>query len=288
MSELSAKPVPVLVLSTGRTGTMFLADFLRAKIANAEVYHETPYSRLFAVLTNAHFAGVLGRQTLHTLWRHLKGRELLGCGADYFVDSNNHLYGLAVIAPELYPRLKVIHVVRDPRTYVPSHLNWTRHRAKSFIANYLVPFWQPNPWLVGQMSLLQWLRLSKFESFCWIWSFKNCLVGSLQGSGVPYLRVSFESLFDSDEPGATIDRVLDFIGLPPIGATLQDFQQPVNPARHRSFPTWEKWSPLLCARLQELCGELMAEYGYGLEHEWNERVVDGQASLAGTTRRRLP
>src|SRR5262245_52182923 len=122
---------PVLVVSTGRTGTKFIASWLSAVYADVEAHHITPWSTLINVVGNASLSGLVPQAAVLALWRRLKGRTFAVTNRAFYVDSNNHLYAFAAFARQLYPGVKVVHVVRDPRTYVRSHLNWARQRAKS-------------------------------------------------------------------------------------------------------------------------------------------------------------
>ena len=150
---------PILIISTGRTGTIFLSrlfsdlypfDPAQGK-PDVASYHERGASRLIQILTHLHFSHLFPKSGLKFTWKLLKGNEIVSCEKKFHIDANNFLYGLASLAPELYPNLKVIHIVRDPRTYVTSQLNFSRQKRTSFIANYLVPFWQPNPFIIGEL-----------------------------------------------------------------------------------------------------------------------------------------
>lgn len=277
---MNSTALPVLFVSTGRTGTGFFCHLLRNLFPQVEVHHNSRYTTWINIVTNMLLARVLPKDALAVTWKFLKEGELNRCQQNFYIDSNNHLYGLVVLAPELYPDLKVVHIVRDPRTYVRSHLNWARHRPKSFIANYMLPFWQPNAFLLGEMPLRQWLALSKFEEFCWVWDFKNRYIQSLEHSEVPYLRIRFEDLFASPDPETSLNQMLCFIGLPEVTGMAQQFDHPLNVTKKRSFPDWREWEPARCARLHELCGTMMSRYGYGREPEWTEKVQIGQRQKA--------
>src|SRR5262245_52521536 len=134
---------PVLIVSTGRTGTIFLSRLFGDLYPQVASYHERGLSRPIQILTNLHYAHLFPVSGLKAAWRLLKGREIGTCKKPFHMDANCFLYGLAALAPELYPGLKVIHIVRDPRAYTASHLNFSLQKTKSFVANYLVPFWQP-------------------------------------------------------------------------------------------------------------------------------------------------
>lgn len=270
---------PVILVSTGRTATKFLAELFNILFPEkVAAYHDTRYSTFINLLTNAYLANLLPKSILTGLWYVLKGNEIERCSKPYFIDSNNHLYGFVVIAPELYPDLKVVHLVRDPRTYVRSHFNWSQQRIQSWIANYILPFWQPNPFLMREMSWSEWQSLSKFEHFCWIWIFKNRYIQSLENTATSYLRIRFEDLIIGPDPEKYLNQLLEFIDLPTTYNVREYFDRPVNITTQRSLPGWREWEPKKCARLQHLCGALMTEYGYGYEQEWQQKVSLGQGA----------
>jgi hypothetical protein len=248
---------------------MFFAHLLQELFPQAEVYHEAgERSRLINIFTHAHLGGLLPLRAPLWAWRRSVGQDLRTCSKEIYIDSNNQIYALVSLKPDIYPGLRIIHLVRDPREYVRSHINWTRHRFKSFVANHLIPFWQPNAWLLKEMSLSKWLRLTQFERYSWIWNFKNRLIRQTEASGIPYLRIRFEDFFINPEPLSHLNQLLDFIGLESISGIQASFQQPVNPAKGKTFPAWPMWSHRQRRQLADYCGATMSEYGYGQEPEW--------------------
>lgn len=253
---------------------MFFAKLFANLVEQVCVYHEAgERSRLINIFANMHLSG-LSSQTLPLwAWRRTISTDVTSCSKDFYIDSNNHLYGLAPFLPQLYPNLHVIHIVRDPRDYVRSHLNWARHRPKSFVANYLTPFWQPSAFLLGEMNLAEWIRATQIERFAWIWNFKNRFIEQLEETKTPYLRVHFEDFFNGPHPSEHLNSMLSFIGLPKVSNVDEQFQRSVNPARKRSLPTWKKWTSEQCQNLQALCGKTMGRYGYGKEASWIEKIA---------------
>ncbi|MCK5342933.1 MAG: sulfotransferase, partial [Candidatus Heimdallarchaeota archaeon] len=196
-----------------------------------------------------------------------------------YIDSNNHLYAIAVLWPELYPNLKIIHIVRDPRTYIRSHLNWSRGRFKSFIANYLTPFWQPTAYLLKDMRLSEWIKLSKIERFAWIWNYKNNLIAQISKSQTPYLCIRFEDLFENPHPQEIFNHMLDFIDLPECDQVEKYFQTSINASKKRKIPSWKQWPDELCRSILRLCSEGMELFGYGTEPVWIMKTkADGVGS----------
>lgn len=254
---------------------MFLAQTLSDLIPQADVYHEGgENSRLINIFTNAHMAGFLPQEVPVWAWKQAIVGKLNSAlnRKRYYIDANNHLYAFVSQQPELFPGLRVIHIVRDPRTYVRSHINWARHRLKSFIANNLIPFWQPNPFLMKEMSFFEWVKSSKFERFVWIWDYKNRLIERISQTEVPYLRIRFEDIFHTSVPEKYFNRVLEFLDLPPTDDLSKYLRNSINPNRRYSFPAWPKWSNERSRRLDTLCRETMKKYGYGNEPSWMEKI----------------
>jgi hypothetical protein len=262
---------PILILSTGRTGTIFLARLFGELYPNVASYHERGNSRPIQIATNLHFAHLLPKSVLKIVWKSLKGREIPDCEKEFHLDANNFLYGLATLAPDLYPKLKVLHIVRDPRDYVTSQLNFSRQKRTSFIANYLVPFWQPNPFLIGEIPIHKFLNFSRFEKYCWVWDFKNRVMSRMENSPTPYLRVRFEDLF-SVNPEHVFQQVTNFLGFPPAEHIREKFREPANTSKPTFFPEWREWTPSQAVQLQALCGAQMQALGYGVEPEWQGKL----------------
>lgn len=262
----------ILIVSTGRTGTVFFAELFRDLYPQVAAYHERGASRPIQILTNAYFAKFFPMKGLILAWKLLKGSEIKTCSKPFHLDANCFLYGLVAIAPHLYPGLRVIHIVRDPRSYVTSHLNFSRYHRTSFIGNYLVPLWQPNPLLVGELAWKKIFTFTRFERYCWIWDFKNRIMESLEETQTPYIRVRFEDVFLSENPEEQFGRITDFIGLPRVNGIQERFLQPVNQSLKQKIPNWVKWSPEKCTQLHTLCGERMKKYGYGNEPDWLDKL----------------
>ena len=266
---------PILIVSTGRTGTIFLSRLFADLYPDTASYHERGNSRPIQILTNMHFSHLLPKSMVKAGWKFFKGNEIETCEKPHHIDANNFLYGLASITPELYPNLKVLHIVRDPRDYVTSQLNFSRQKRTSFIGNYLVPFWQPNPFLVGELPLSRAFGFSRFEKYCWVWDFKNRVMSWLESSATPYLRVRFEDLFNR-EPEIAFKQITDFFGLPPAENVREKFREPANASKPTFFPEWRDWSPKQARQLQSLCGRQMTSFGYGNEPEWLEKLQQPQ------------
>jgi hypothetical protein len=268
---------PILIISTGRTGTIFFSRlFADLYPTLAASYHERGNSRPLQILTNLHFSHILPKSGLKAAWKLFKSGEIESCERQFHIDANCFLYGIASLAPELYPNLKVLHIVRDPRTYVTSHLNFSRQKGTSFIANYFVPFWQPNPFLIGELPLKRAIGFTRLEKYCWIWNFKNRVMEGLEISITPYLRVRFEDLFNTGNPEEVFGKVTDFLGLPRVSDISERFLQPANTSAKTDFPEWREWTPQQAAHLDSFCGERMNKYGYNSDPEWLAKVKQGR------------
>ncbi|NVK86496.1 MAG: hypothetical protein HWE13_00140 [Gammaproteobacteria bacterium] len=197
-----------LIISTGRTGTLFFADLINALRPQVMAVHESRYSRLFCILSHFTLARLFPRSLLRFLWRKLNQHQ----HAEIIYDANNMLYALPYLIPEAFAEYKILHIFRTPDDYAESHLRFSKQRLRSFIANYLIPLWQPNGYFHGKILLWQWYRMSKRERFLWVWLFKNRLMRSYQRR-FNYLSVSFDALFRTNVNDWRVS-VLKFLDVP--------------------------------------------------------------------------
>lgn len=252
---------------------MFLANYLRDIVPNSLVFHEAgERSRLINVLANAHLAGFVPYSFPRWAWTRIVARDLAGYDREYYIDSNNQLYGLSPKLKELYPNLKIVHIVRDPRSYVRSHINWSQHRLKSYIANHLTPFWQPSGYFHGNYRFIDWARIDPVERYAWIWNYKNMLIEQSALKKTEYLRIRFEDLFGLNNRIRYFNKILNFIGVAEVERLEDKFHHAANPNKSDAFPSWETWDKEKCLILESVCGALMRRYGYGNENAWKTKI----------------
>lgn len=197
------------------------------------------------------------KETLARLRKGLVGRVERGI----YVESNPYLSGFVDVLGEVFEGASVVHVVRDPRTYVRSGVNFGAFRGMKTLAAKFWPNWFPKP----QQG---WEEMDAIERLAWFWSLVNShLNRGEQVYGQRYLRVRFEELFSGDG----LERLTDWMGLPRSNALREEAsRERVNASKGGQLPEWEKWCGADQHKVIKHCEKLMREYGY-LKEESAER-----------------
>ena len=247
------------VLSTGRTGTKTLAEGLSGDgIASP---HQPRYSRLLTVASNYYLHGWLPRRALEWLVVRIRGNQLGRANCHWYIQvfSLDHLP--AKIISERYPNVYIVHIVRDPRTFVPSYINWTHTRSKSYIANKFVYGWHPSGFFTGHYCWRTWRRMNELQRVCWHWTYKNQHLEDLFSGYPRYLRIRFEDLFSSED-GSTMQKLCRFLSIPDEERFQVLFRERKNVNNRRVCPPWDAWQRESRDELLEICGGKMHDYGY--------------------------
>src|SRR5215213_2768484 len=136
----------VVILSTGRTGTKALALYFNTSYDNVTALHEPRPSRHLRLLSNRAMAkGMTADDAVRTLSK-ARSSLLASLTRPIYLESNWYIYAfLDALRPVFGPRTQVLHVVRDPRTYVPSMLNYGTYKGLKAIATKLLPYWYIRP-----------------------------------------------------------------------------------------------------------------------------------------------
>lgn len=289
----------VLIASAGRTGTMFLGRHLGAVIDDCFSVHEPDIwslapGRLFErqKLTALRNFGpwhmgpgrLLGRTGLRAHGkRHLAGEVDLGTTvrairaqrARYYrsipegmiVESYPAWWMFADVIDRIWPGCALIGVVRDPRDWIRSFQRHHPHRRDASVIGRLMP--KPiDPDRLGDRYWAdRWDSIGHAGRLAWEWA----LVGEtlLRASGAnPRIRIyRFEDLFGSD--GAAMRDLVGFVaGSGRSRRTIGDmvgFTRQVENASapgDARLPGWTAEDERIVA---EICGPLMARWGYGGE-----------------------
>lgn len=251
----------LFVVSTGRTGTQFLARFFAELGADAR--HE-PGPFWLRNLSNAYVSGHVSSGRVAGILRRTRPRT----SKTLYVESSCLVFGLVQPILDTFPEAAVVHVVRDPRTYVRSAMDWGVHRPGGRPLN-LMPFRRLSPAHFAPRSLstrLEWARSGQFERVCWNWLALNRAI-RLQGEGQSrFTTVRFEDIFDRERGFPGLRAIASVANVEVSDDALERFGvRPVNAARRREFPAWDDWKPSMKQHLIDVCGGEAAEYGYRIE-----------------------
>ncbi len=262
----------VLIISTGRTGTKSLAGFFNEHFDNLKSYHQPKFSRRINVLSNMYISGLLPESILKKAINKWKTHKIINSDHEYYVEANTMNYIAAKFLKEIDKTVYIIHIIRDPRDFVRSYINWQHMRIQSYLASSVIPFWHPSGAFFGDYSFWEWITLDEFEKNCWFWKVENQLMLDLYSDYNYFKSLRFEDIFLSDDKEETLRDLTEFIGLDFKKDMLDYFETKKNISKKEYFPKWNEWNEERCKKLNSICGGLMDRYSYGDEEEWLREV----------------
>ena len=257
----------VFILSTGRSGTNYLTKKIDALNLVTNNLHQGNMSRRINILSNI----ALKHPKINSLLVNKLQRnpEML----NNFIDPLKslaffyYLKDLKQNSPESFKDVTIIHLVRDPRDFVRSFMNWKDRKLSGKIAHNLVPYWMPKP----KNNFLKNLNMSKFEHYCWTWEIKNELFHNTFHDIDNYILVRFEDMINNEDVLLRILNKVSGVEISKIQLSKNDTTK-VNSTKNKSFPDWKEWNNKQSQLLHSICGEQMELYQYGLEDEWQEKL----------------
>jgi hypothetical protein len=271
----------VVVLSSGRTGSQFLARYFDANFSEVVATHEAPPSALLRVLSNAAASGALDRAQMLRWLSRLRARRVARLRPEtaIYLESNGFLYGFTEVLSELWPDVAVVHVVRDPRDQIRSALAHGNDRGLKRLAAAVVPWWHPTPGATPGLEPPD-PASGLVGRFATSWRVINQKIEDARPHCPDFLRLRFEELVDADASG--LRALCAHLGLDfrEGGSVAPD--QRFNASTRVALPDWHDWSPVACRAVETACGPLMRSYGYGLEPEWQARLEPTPRSDGGS------
>lgn len=255
----------VFVLSTGRTGTKFIADFFSEYEEGVVSLHEPRFSRHFRILSNKFVQGKASSSFLTKTFRQTR-KQLFSnpSPCDIYMESNNFLYGYAPLFKELFSDYLIVHIVRDPRDYIRSHINHGVFRGNKMLAKQFVPYWFMNTRKLYGFEH----KPGQFETLAARWVVVNKYLEE-QSHGENYLQIRFEDVF---KDGSGIEEICKKTGLTYHKERFDKMMgKKVNKGKLGLIEKWPNWENETCKTVYDICGEYMQKFGYGREEEWKKK-----------------
>lgn len=254
----------LLVVSTGRTGTVSIAENFRAHYPFIKSVHEPFGSRLLRIFGNLYVSGNIDYRTASSVIRFSYGFRRFLNRNRLFIESNPHACCLLPVFCSMYPETIIVHVVRHPADFIQSYIN---HGAFNGLKGYLghrIPYWFLRPEHVHDPEWPSWDDMSPAEASAWRWSILNYIVErDCERCAGNYLRVRHEDLF-CNNPKEWI-RISTACGLDPSKWQSDTELVSANASRLSVVSVTDEWNDKLKQILEMHCLEQMQRYGYSLE-----------------------
>lgn len=252
----------VFIVSTGRTGTTAVARCLNEAFVGVRALHEPRPTRHLRLASNAYLCGRLSARRVADLLVAGRRRLCDRIAEPVYVESNPCLHGVVEVLPDVFDRPRIVHVTRDPCTYVVSALNFGAQRGLKRLLAAWLPYWVLKPEQIDPAATRRWAAMSPIERFSWAWRATNERLERAAGTfGDRYVRIRFEDLLRRD--GAGVRRLATWLGLAERPAKLEPLlAAPVNRSHGRYVPRWDGFDQADRDALLRHCADLMPRYGY--------------------------
>jgi hypothetical protein len=228
----------VFLTSAGRTGTKFFGDLLGGMISKAFSVHEPDVLmdfKLKSLQQLQHFGlynliiGKLLRKTgIRNLSQNfLSGRiglaELKAAIVDHrekfyrsidkelIIESYSGWYGAIPAIQSLYRNYKIVVIVRDPRDWIVSNMNWgTMYGKRDWISR--LGLGRLDPAMIGDAQFEhQWPNFAQFQKLCLAWKTIYEIILQTIENDPNAIIFKFEDLFRFEEKYENLAKLLTFI-----------------------------------------------------------------------------
>jgi hypothetical protein len=260
-----------LILSTGRTGTNFLAKFFNDNFDGVDGRHE-PQMDLYKVGID-YICGLADKEESVSSFYNLRYqilKDLIDGNKQFYVESNFNLSVIVDLAEKVYPNLKIVHVVRDPKTCIKSYYNKSPNDSgTSYFMddndNYrqrLLPQFFPEDNFHKQAE-----TLNRFQKVCWHWRKYNESAMELSKKlNLPYQLVKFEDVFIKKDL-QILEQLIEFMNLADKKKAEVDFFEKLgeraNYSRHGELiGKYDTWTDQQKSQFHEIVDDVALKLGY--------------------------
>ena len=133
--------VKIYFLSTGRVGTSFLYKYFNTVYPELRLSHQLQWSRIINIIGNVPLSFKFRGKLIHFAFKIFKKESVPASALDPLLSLPIYIS----IKNNAISNTKIVHLVRDPRNFVTSFMNWKNQSLSKKILHYMVPFWQPFP-----------------------------------------------------------------------------------------------------------------------------------------------
>ena len=256
-------------IGSHRTGSKAMAT-LANQIEGASCIHQNRGHQFLNLISLAYLQHKCPQSFLDFMTDQLLLNRLKNTNKDCVVETIGYNMVAIQRALETLEHMKIIHVIRDPRSFITSMQNWRKGRPTRNKIQENLPFWDVGSGLL-KISAKQWNSLDITEKFAHRWAYKNEYISKTYGAHPNYRMIKFENLFNSDHLDETLE-LLQWGGMHVNKMDLEGFIiHKINVSNPKveagdKIPGWRSWNNETCRKIHNICGN--NSYGYLQSTEW--------------------
>lgn len=262
---------PIFFVSTGRTGTKFMARFFSDNFKDIHADHE-PFPDVFPIAMD-YFRNRISHEKAKFLFEHFRKstiHKLDRQGIEVYIESNPRLGFMLPVIKELGGDVKIVHIVRNCIGYVRSGFSkeatikgkTIKVRSASDPRSRITAKDLPEDPYYDR-----WDKMNRFERNCWFWQKKNRIIQQ-ELKDFPNSKTFFyEDLFDPGKAEESWERLIDFLELQEKANEDMDIkgylqENVVNKNKTYELGDWKEWPKEYQESLLRIAGEHMRTLGY--------------------------
>lgn len=291
------------IASGGRTGTQFFGEILGDVIENCHSEHEPDMfagaswltleriwrfglwhmviGRLLGqtgvrVLGQRHLQGGLEPVSMELRLKSLRNGYHARIDEPLVIESYYAWWMVADHIGTIWPGAKIAGILRDPRDWIASWLRHESRRRNGAITEKLPPGPLEPSRIKDAEATRAWPMLDQVGRLAWEWGQIAQTLERAASNSEDVAIFRFEDIFGGD--GKALTDFVTFVCTHAHGPThkISDLSTITQDRRNASSGPandWQSWSDAQIAAVAHFCGRGMDEHGYGLEPEWQERVL---------------
>lgn len=252
----------IFILGPHRTGTKSFAHYFQSYFKQeVHSFHQFGSLRWVNIFSNLFLARLITERFYKwilkkTLIKHIEAHS----DKAIYILSNGFNFLAVKYIKEIYSDVKVIHAIRDPRTFVVSYMNFIEGRWKSKLANRMIPFWHLPGYHTDSFTRREWNQLSKLEKYAWYWMFKNKFIDAeYRRDSQNYLLLKLEDIKNIESRMEKLRLLHAFVGLPLGEIRIEFFNKKINSSKANMS---NELDHKIISKVVKICTPLMQEYNY--------------------------
>ncbi len=259
----------VIVVSTGRTGTKFIAHFFNEYVNNFFSIHE-PFPKIDLLAAKYYQQKIDYNRVIRKVRtkRQFMRRKLFVKNLNNYLESNPAFWSLIPVIREVFPNLKIINLVRDGRTWLRSAYSRKFDAKGNYRRDQYGLIWKFNADDIPKDPYYgKWHQMSIIEKFAWVWRTKNKTIMNAIKDDPNAITVRFEDLFFEENNYNGIKEIVKFISEDYyLNIELNDIASPlknkVNSTSKFLIPEYAQWSDQQKSSFGKVAGDMMYKLGY--------------------------